>query len=100
VQGGVCGLLWGGLWCHPFAIHALLCWPARLPRPTMLCPPTHPAASCLAAAPSLQQNVQYAKMHRDAVRQWGRFPHRNAILGRESTAEEAAAIADGTMPKW
>ncbi len=32
--------------------------------------------------------VKYAKIHRDIVVRWGRFPHRNAILGRESTPEE------------
>ena len=30
----------------------------------------------------------YAVRHRDIVRRFGRFPHRNAILGRPSTAEE------------
>lgn len=33
-------------------------------------------------------HVGYAVKHRDIVRDWGRFPHRNAILGRQSTAEE------------
>jgi uncharacterized protein (DUF924 family) len=31
---------------------------------------------------------RYARAHRDIVRRFGRFPHRNAILGRESTPEE------------
>ena len=31
----------------------------------------------------------YAQRHRDIVRRFGRFPHRNAALGRASTAEEA-----------
>lgn len=30
----------------------------------------------------------FAKEHRDIVRDFGRFPHRNAVLGRENTAEE------------
>jgi uncharacterized protein (DUF924 family) len=30
----------------------------------------------------------YAVRHRDVIARFGRFPHRNAILGRESTAEE------------
>jgi uncharacterized protein (DUF924 family) len=30
----------------------------------------------------------YALRHRDVIARFGRFPHRNAILGRESTAEE------------
>ncbi|MCW5575972.1 MAG: DUF924 domain-containing protein, partial [Burkholderiales bacterium] len=32
--------------------------------------------------------TDYAVRHRDIVRRFGRFPHRNRILGRESTAEE------------
>jgi len=32
--------------------------------------------------------VDYAVRHRDIVHRFGRFPHRNRILGRESTAEE------------
>lgn len=38
-------------------------------------------------------NADYARRHRDLIRQYGRFPHRNAILGRTSTAEEAAYLA-------
>jgi uncharacterized protein (DUF924 family) len=33
-------------------------------------------------------NTKFAHQHRDIVEKWGRFPHRNAILGRETTAEE------------
>lgn len=32
--------------------------------------------------------VDYANRHRDVIKQFGRFPHRNLILGRESTPEE------------
>jgi uncharacterized protein (DUF924 family) len=32
--------------------------------------------------------LQYAVQHRDIVARFGRFPHRNAILGRPSSAEE------------
>ncbi len=34
----------------------------------------------------------YAVRHRDIVQRFGRFPHRNAILGRESTKEELAFL--------
>jgi peptide-methionine (S)-S-oxide reductase len=37
----------------------------------------------------LTENLKWAEHHRDIVRRFGRFPHRNAILGRPSTAEEA-----------
>ncbi len=33
--------------------------------------------------------TSYAVGHRDIVERFGRFPHRNAILGRETTPEEA-----------
>ena len=41
----------------------------------------------------LMDNLKWAKHHRDIVARFGRFPHRNAILGRESTAEENAWLA-------
>ena len=40
---------------------------------------------------------RYARMHRDIVARFGRFPHRNAVLGRESTAEEREFLAQGGM---
>lgn len=36
--------------------------------------------------------VDYAERHRDVIRRFGRFPHRNTILGRASTPEEAAFL--------
>lgn len=41
----------------------------------------------------LMDNLQWAKHHREIVKRFGRFPHRNAILGRESTAEEKEWLA-------
>jgi len=37
--------------------------------------------------------VKWAIHHRDIVRRFGRFPHRNGILGRESTPEEVDWLA-------
>ncbi|BBE73084.1 DUF924 family protein [Oharaeibacter diazotrophicus] len=37
----------------------------------------------------------YALVHLDAIRRFGRFPHRNAVLGRVSTPEEEAYLASG-----
>ncbi len=34
------------------------------------------------------QSLDYAKQHRDIIRRFGRFPHRNALLGRRSSPEE------------
>lgn len=36
-----------------------------------------------------------AKQHRDIVARFGRFPHRNEVLGREATADELKYLADG-----
>jgi uncharacterized protein (DUF924 family) len=33
-------------------------------------------------------NSDYAVAHKKIIDQFGRYPHRNEILGRESTAEE------------
>jgi uncharacterized protein (DUF924 family) len=38
--------------------------------------------------------LKWARHHRDIVARFGRFPHRNAILGRASTPEEAAFLAE------
>jgi uncharacterized protein (DUF924 family) len=37
---------------------------------------------------ALQDYLSFAEQHRDIVRRFGRFPHRNALLGRQSTSEE------------
>lgn len=34
----------------------------------------------------------YARKHQEVIRRFGRFPHRNAVLGRASTAEELAFL--------
>ena len=38
---------------------------------------------------------RWARHHHDIIRRFGRFPHRNAALGRESTTEERAFLAEG-----
>ena len=38
---------------------------------------------------------RWARMHHDIIRRFGRFPHRNAALGRESTREERRFLAEG-----
>lgn len=43
----------------------------------------------LAAGEGAPDVVSYAVGHRDIVKRFGRFPHRNEILGRETTPEEA-----------
>jgi uncharacterized protein (DUF924 family) len=43
----------------------------------------------------LNDMVPWAELHRDIIVRFGRFPHRNAILGRRSTPEEIAFLAQG-----
>jgi uncharacterized protein (DUF924 family) len=40
-------------------------------------------------------NLLHARAHQEVIRRFGRFPTRNAALGRETTAEEAAFLAEG-----
>jgi uncharacterized protein (DUF924 family) len=43
--------------------------------------------------------AQFAELHKDIVDQFGRFPHRNALLGRENTPEEDKYLA-GDSPDF
>jgi uncharacterized protein (DUF924 family) len=38
------------------------------------------------------ENLKYAEHHADIIRRFGRFPHRNPILGRATTADEQAFL--------
>jgi len=50
----------------------------------------------LALAGALDGNyMKYAQLHHDAIARFGRFPHRNRELGRETTAEEQAYLDAG-----
>ena len=40
-------------------------------------------------------NLKWADVHADIIRRFGRFPHRNAVLGRVSTPEEQAFLDGG-----
>lgn len=39
--------------------------------------------------------LKFAELHADIIRRFGRFPHRNALLGRIATAEERAFLDGG-----
>lgn len=46
----------------------------------------------------LVENAKFAKHHRDIVKKYGRFPHRNKILDRESSKEELEYLkSDGAF---
>lgn len=42
-----------------------------------------------------EPDLTYAKHHRDIIRRFGRFPHRNPILGREMRPEERRYLDEG-----
>ncbi len=52
---------------------------------------------CLALAAELEDEeiLKWAKIHRDIIVRFGRFPHRNRALGRATSAEEQAFLEDG-----
>lgn len=41
------------------------------------------------------EGLKWAKAHLDIIERFGRFPHRNAVLGRETTPQEQAFLDDG-----
>ncbi len=46
----------------------------------------------LFAQPGMEDTLKWAQHHRDIVQRFGRFPHRNALLGRASSAAEIAYL--------
>lgn len=49
---------------------------------------------------SLENGRKFMAAHRDVIKQWGRFPHRNATLGRQSTPDEDQGLKDGSIAKF
>ena len=43
----------------------------------------------------LRRSLRYAVEHRDIIERFGRFPHRNPVLGRETTPEEQRFLDEG-----
>ena len=43
----------------------------------------------------LENEIYHAKLHLNIIKKFGRFPHRNSILGRKTTPEEQAFLEDG-----
>ena len=57
----------------------LYCIPSRVECPKRVC----------------ADGLKWAERHADIIRRFGRFPHRNAVLGRVSTPEEQAFLDGG-----
>jgi uncharacterized protein (DUF924 family) len=54
----------------------------------------HAQATVLFSQPGIEGNLSFALRHKAIIDRFGRFPHRNAILGRTSSAEELAFLAE------
>jgi len=52
------------------------------------------AVALFAERVGTEETVRFAERHREIIQRFGRFPHRNAVLGRESTAEETAFLQE------
>ena len=51
-------------------------------------PSVHEQAMTLFATPGLEQSLGFERRHKAVIDRFGRYPHRNAVLGRESTPAE------------
>jgi uncharacterized protein (DUF924 family) len=54
----------------------------------------HDEAMRLFNQPGLERNFDFEKRHRAIIERFGRYPHRNVILGRKSTVEENAFLKE------
>ena len=52
------------------------------------------ANDCRELREQIEKSLKYAILHRDIIRQFGRFPHRNEALERASTEAEKRHLAD------
>ena len=48
----------------------------------------------------LQVIMGFTEGHKEVIDKWGRFPHRNKILGRSNKPEEDKAMAAGSVPHF
>ena len=58
-------------------------------------PADHERSLALMRATGDAELVEWAQHHADIIRRFGRFPHRNAMLGRVTTPEEQAFLDQG-----
>ena len=54
----------------------------------------HAQATVLFSQPGMEYNLDFAQRHKAIIDRFGRYPHRNAILGRTSTEAELAFLAE------
>ena len=54
----------------------------------------HTQAVALFDQPGMEDTLRFELRHQVIIERFGRYPHRNAILGRESTPEELAFLSE------
>ena len=54
----------------------------------------HAQAVTLFSQPGLEDNLRFEHAHKSIIDRFGRYPHRNSILGRSSTAQELAFLSE------
>jgi uncharacterized protein (DUF924 family) len=57
-------------------------------------PAIHEIAVTLYSAPGLENNLDFEIQHKNIIDRFGRYPHRNEILGRKSSPEEIAFLQE------
>ncbi len=54
----------------------------------------HAQAALLFAQPGMEDTLRFEVRHKEIIDRFGRYPHRNALLGRSSTPEELAFLSE------
>jgi uncharacterized protein (DUF924 family) len=54
----------------------------------------HAQAVALFAQPGMEDSLRFELRHQEIIDRFGRYPHRNAVLGRESTPEELVFLSE------
>ena len=54
----------------------------------------HTQAVALFSQPGMEDTLRFELRHKDIIDRFGRYPHRNVLLGRTSTAEELAFLSE------
>ena len=54
----------------------------------------HTQAVALFSQPGMQDNLRFEERHKEIIDRFVRYPHRNVILGRTSTAEELVFLSE------
>ena len=54
----------------------------------------HAQAVALFSQPGLQDNLRFELRHKEIIDRFGRYPHRNKILKRESTTDELVFLSE------